>query len=1008
MQAARRVPVDERLPQRTRLRKRGPRSLTARERRGQRKPQPAEHLDSSFASTVFSANDLVIVQFNLRGFLSKCVELDAYLRVAGPDIVCLTETHLDPSVGEIALTGYDLISRRDREDGRTGGGIAVFALKAISSSIVHIESSTDSERAWHIVHGTQCSFLLGCWYRPPKPGDITSISSFDDDLVRLSDDCAFTIVVGDLNVHNIDWLNFSANNSREGKALHDVACSHGLEQFMKEPTRDTYLLDLILSDCDFIKAVAIPGFSDHLGTKATIKFATPEEEVVERFCFNYKKADWAALNAELKSLNWRAFLGGLDVDDAVAVFTRELLRLVKSHVPSRMVSSRSSSHPWLTQRCAYAVQEKLRAVGTPMAAAKREDCARVLREEYELYVQKTKGELESMEPSSKRWWSVSNSLLRKPQSTCSVPSLKRQDGTWATTSAEKAAVLQATFARKSMLPPIIENKYTPPFVAALPVDEIFCVDHKDVLSALEKLRIDSGTGPDQISTKVLRHCAASIVEPVSLICNMILDQGRWPAPWRNHWVCPLHKKKSKADAGNYRGVHLTSQLSKTCERILGQSFQRFFEESEKYGPRQFAYMKGRGHRDALLANILQWLWWLETGNVVGLYCSDVSGAFDRVDRELLTRKLRSSGLSPCLVRVLESWLDDRVAEVVVGGQAAAPAPLRNSVYQGTVWGPPLWNLHYESARHSVNECGFREVVYADDKNMSKAFANSTPAVAIHNDMRKCQRFLHEWGKGNGVLFDPGKEEFHILNRPGASVAASSFRLLGVQFDSKLQMKEGVRVLCVQAAWRIKALRRVRRFYSIRHMVQMYKSRVLSYIEAGCVAFLHAAPSILEPLDRIQSRFLRFLGISVEAAFLEHNLAPPSVRRQISALGLIHRCVLDKAPTALREFFPEQDACIPKYTTRLAASRHGRQIYDFAEGGKSKIFKRSAFGSVLVYNRLPQFVVDASSVSKFQGWLQSAVRNCLIQKRSRQSWLHVLCRSMSSMDVGRFQQLFANV
>ena len=53
------------------------------------------------------------------------------------------------------------------------------------------------------------------------------------------------------------------------------------------------------------------------------------------------------------------------------------------------------------------------------------------------------------------------------------------------------------------------------------------------------------------------------------------------------------------------------------------------------------------------------------------------------------RKLRSSGLSPCLVRVLESWLDDRVAEVVVGGQAAAPSSLRNFLFQGTVWGPPI-------------------------------------------------------------------------------------------------------------------------------------------------------------------------------------------------------------------------------------------------------------------------------------------------------------------------------
>ena len=178
---------------------------------------------------------------------------------------------------------------------------------------------------------------------------------------------------------------------------------------MKAPTRDRYLLDLVLTDCDFITADVVPGFRDHFGTKATIKFTMLQQEVVERFCFNYKKANWEALSNVLHQVNWRMFLSGLDVDDAVTTFTRELLRLVKIHVPSRMVSSRMSTHPWLTQRCAQAVQEKMEAVGTTMAEAKRDACARVLREEFDLYVQKTKGELESMESSSKRWWSVSNS-----------------------------------------------------------------------------------------------------------------------------------------------------------------------------------------------------------------------------------------------------------------------------------------------------------------------------------------------------------------------------------------------------------------------------------------------------------------------------------------------------------------------------------------------------------------------------------------------------------------------
>ena len=121
------------------------------------------------------------------------------------------------------------------------------------------------------------------------------------------------------------------------------------------------------------------------------------------------------------------------------------------------------------------------------------------------------------------------------------------------------------------------------------------------------------------------------------------------------------------------------------------------------------------------------------------------------------------------------------------------------------------------------------------------------------------------------------------------------------------------------------------------MTQMYKRRVLSYIEGGCVSFFHAAPSRLEPLDRILSRFLRFLGICDEIGFLEYNLAPLNVRRQISALGLIRRCALNKAPGALVKFFSRQDFRPCLYRTRFEASKHNNQIYDIAEGGKGLVF-----------------------------------------------------------------------
>ena len=137
---------------------------------------------------------------------------------------------------------------------------------------------------------------------------------------------------------------------------------------------------------------------------------------------------------------------------------------------------------------------------------------------------------------------------------------------------------------------------------------------------------------------------------------------------------------------NYRGVHLTPQISKIVERTAGSLFLPWLEHTEAYGVQQFAYAKGRGYKDVLAINTLEWLLLLEKGFAVGVYCSDVSGAFDRVSRLLLNAKLRRLGLHPSALSFLESWLEDRWSQVVLGGAASLAEVLANSVCQQRVPG----------------------------------------------------------------------------------------------------------------------------------------------------------------------------------------------------------------------------------------------------------------------------------------------------------------------------------
>ena len=123
----------------------------------------------------------------------------------------------------------------------------MFVRNGFGLSIVHIEDSTLDGRSWHVVRADSGPIFLGGWYRRRcQQGDVESIKRFDEEFQRLSQDCVASIVVGDMNVHNKEWLRCSNRTSADGLELEPVCCKHGMKQHVKGPTRGAYLLDLVL------------------------------------------------------------------------------------------------------------------------------------------------------------------------------------------------------------------------------------------------------------------------------------------------------------------------------------------------------------------------------------------------------------------------------------------------------------------------------------------------------------------------------------------------------------------------------------------------------------------------------------------------------------------------------------------------------------------------------------------------------------------------------------------
>ena len=405
------------------------------------------------------------------------------------------------------------------------------------------------------------------------------------------------------------------------------------------------------------------------------------------------------------------------------------------------------------------------------------------------------------------------------------------------------------------------------------------------------------------------------------------------------------------------------------ERVLAPFFIPRLER-QAFGTNQFAYRKAHGSRDAIAFYVLSWIFEFNVGNKIAVYASDVAGAFDRVSRSLLLRKLAAHGLPRSMLGVLESWLRDRPGHVVIGGSKSSRMCLSQMVFQGTVWGPSLWNTFFGDSICVLEANGFTVVIFADDYNAFKTYSSNTSNHLILTELAEAQRELHRWGQASQVTFDAGKEHFAILST--VEPHGEPIKLLGVSFDPKLQMGEAVRECIVDASWRMRTLMRTRRMHTTGDLILLFKSHILSFLEYRTAAIYHACTTILCGLDRILERFLRDIGVPEIDALMSFNLAPLSTRRDIAMLGLMHRTVLGEGPPQFKKWFEIESAQALRRSARQARNTV-RPLKTLEPGRQLCVFRRSAFGLIGIYNMLPNSVVAHDSVKTFQAALSQLVR-----------------------------------
>ena len=190
---------------------------------------------------------------------------------------------------------------------------------------------------------------------------------------------------------------------------------------------------------------------------------------------------------------------------------------------------------------------------------------------------------------SKQFWKAVK-YLKKQQ--CTIPTLE-QSGLTANTDLQKAECLSDFFSScfNNSHPPLTQShSHSSSETPCLP--EMFCTV-TEVEQFLQDLEVSKASGPDKISSRMLKMTAASIAPSITKLFNLSIRTGKIPDQWKESMIVPIPKSNNLSDPGNYRPISLTCILCKLLEKHMYSIMYDHLVNNSQLSDSQWGFCSGR-------------------------------------------------------------------------------------------------------------------------------------------------------------------------------------------------------------------------------------------------------------------------------------------------------------------------------------------------------------------------------------------------------------------------------
>ena len=132
------------------------------------------------------------------------------------------------------------------------------------------------------------------------------------------------------------------------------------------------------------------------------------------------------------------------------------------------------------------------------------------------------------------------------------------------------------------------------------IDDMLAFSVADIMEAIDEIKPGAAAGPDDLPVLLLKKCKEALSQPIHMIWQHSMSTGTVPKFYKTSNIAPLHKKGSRAIAGNYRPVSLTSHVIKIYERVLQKQMVAHLEENNLLNSNQHGFRSGKSCLTQLL------------------------------------------------------------------------------------------------------------------------------------------------------------------------------------------------------------------------------------------------------------------------------------------------------------------------------------------------------------------------------------------------------------------------